>query len=104
MSFSKPITFKSEAYRAFIRSKDCYLCNTPGPSIPHHESMDTGSQEMGGKCPDTMTVPLCVTCHDCRTNYPYGARGFYGALGLDPVNVMKDMLMFATEYLKNRPG
>lgn len=47
------------AYLAWVRGMSCCRCNAPAPSDPHHE----GRRGVGQKVHDTMTVPLCRSCH-----------------------------------------
>jgi hypothetical protein len=56
--------FRSEKYKKFIRQKDCFFCDKPGPSDAHHESLDGGT--MGGKPGDDTCLPLCRICHRKR--------------------------------------
>ena len=92
----KPKTWRSEEYKAFIRSKPCCGpgCYKPAPSDPHHESI-TG-RGMGIKASDLETLPLCRRCHTARENI--GFMSFWGSELLPPML----MLRYINEWLNRK--
>ena len=51
--------YRNDAYLGYVRGHACCSCLAAGPSEAHH----FGSGGMGRKADDTLTVPLCRTCH-----------------------------------------
>ena len=65
----KPIRYRNDKYLDYIRAMPCWGCGLPGPSDPHHVSID--GQTMGGKPSDQWTVPLCRKCHRREEDGPW---------------------------------
>ena len=50
-------------YLDHVRSLPCASCKAPAPSEAHH-LIDVGiSPGVGRKAPDSLSIPLCRTCH-----------------------------------------
>lgn len=94
MRFLKPKTFRSKPYLAFIREHPCEVCRNPH-TVAHHEGLGD-SNMMGGKPPDTQTLPLCPFCHKLR--HDLGRRW----LEDEGVNIERRIITFLTEYLQER--
>lgn len=63
----KPITFVSEKYRAYLRTKPCLRCGWSPPSIFHHENWkDKTLKGWAKKGHDALGMPLCDICHDVK--------------------------------------
>ncbi len=77
-TYFKTKTYRSEKYKAFIRSFPCLICGSPG-SEHHHESLSGGG--VGIKCPDNESLPLCVVCHKKR--HHVGRDTFFEEYDLD---------------------
>ena len=54
---AKAVPFRSEAYRRYVASKDCFGCGISGYSQCAHEN----GGGMGTKASDLETFPLCCT-------------------------------------------
>jgi len=100
MMFPKPITWRSEKYLAFVREHNCILCKAlsnqrPKPAnniVAHHESLGLGV--MGGKCPDSHTVPLCAWCHAHRHGSAWHGWDLEGVL------IERIIIKLLTEFLQ----
>lgn len=63
----KVAIWRSERYRRFVASKDCFACGRGGISQAAHQNLGKGSRL---KTDDSLTFPLCCTqpmrvgCHD----------------------------------------
>lgn len=55
-----PGPVRSDAFKAFVRTKPCMFCGARPPSDPHH----VGPHGIGEKTDDSRTVPCCRKCHD----------------------------------------
>ena len=97
MRFPKPLAYFSENYRAFIRRQECFACNREAPSICHHESGGSGEQKMGGKCLDTMCLPLCGQCHELRTIMGY--EFWWAIWKISQQRIFVAMLSYTARYL-----
>ena len=53
--------WRSDAYLAFVRARDCMHCFLPGPSEAHH--YHPTNKGTGLKPSDCHVAPLCRTCH-----------------------------------------
>ena len=63
MEFPKTKPWLSEKYLRWIREQPCMMCGDNSNSVVHH-LIGVGSMGgMGMKASDSMTCPLCVTCH-----------------------------------------
>lgn len=60
MQFPKDKIYRSEEYKAYVRTLPCIVCG--GNAEPHHEI----GGGMGIKGPDLFCIPLCRGCHQER--------------------------------------
>jgi hypothetical protein len=58
----KPVKFRSEPYRAYIRSLPCCVCGVQPCGVAHHESV-LNDKGMGSKPGDEQCIGLCPRCH-----------------------------------------
>lgn len=76
-TYFKELRWHCQNYIEFIRGLPCLLCNTPGPSDPHHER----SAQVGGdggtalKPSDVYLVPLCHKHHVWRDSKQFWEDG-----------------------------
>ena len=67
----KPVKWRSEGYKNFIREKPCLKCDSQSRSTFQHENC--GYRNLGKgtstKISDIYGVPLCSTCHAERERY-----------------------------------
>lgn len=82
--------YRSEAYKAFIRSKPCCYCGNP-QSEAHHEPL--GRAGMSIKAPDSHCVPLCRSCHQMHDMM--GTKTFWASY-----DVPRMIIKYLTEYLE----
>jgi len=54
--------YRSEKLKAFTRKQKCVVPGCCGCGDAHHENV-IGSGTMGGKCSDTMLIPMCRQHH-----------------------------------------
>ncbi len=75
----KPVTARSEDYKAWVRGLICLCCHRPSPE-PHHEprASDNG---MGMKVSDFRCIPLCALHH--RLRHDRGKETFAREWNLD---------------------
>jgi len=55
--------YRSKKHLAWIRTKPCCHCGTNLDVVAHHLISCGLGGSMGGKNPDSLTIPLCVKCH-----------------------------------------
>jgi len=65
----KPVRWKSEPYKKFIRKKPCVFCDRLGQSQFHHlrQFSFTG---LGTKPSDTFGISACNSCHRLDQSQP----------------------------------
>jgi len=85
---SKP--WRSEKYKAFIRSKPCLVCGDKADA--HHEPLFCSG--MGSKEQDSCCVPLCAKCHFER--HALGVVTFWTRHTIAPE---MEIIRLLTEYL-----
>lgn len=77
-SLPKQTADRDEAYKKFIQSLPCSVCNRPSPSCAHHHPL-AGHSSVGLKTSDYRTVPLCGQhCHP--RVHQIGKVSFWGDL------------------------
>lgn len=91
--------FRSEAYKAHVRSEPCMVCGHR-PSEFAHQNLLGGT--MAGKASDLLGLPLC---HKCHMEEHTGRISFWkGALGLEsaPAWMLKEIVngILALECLR----
>jgi len=55
--------YRSPAYRDWVRRQACAICSCVAEHA-HHEPL--GENYVGGKPPDSHSIPLCAICHEIR--------------------------------------
>lgn len=93
MEFKKYKPFRSEKYKAFIRSLPCVVCSTE-PTEAAHQRID-GMGGMGVKPPDSYCLPLCYECH--AREHQIGAITFWANAMIDR---RKEIIVCLTLYLE----
>lgn len=84
--------YQSEAYKKFIRSKRCIVCDHNDKIHAHHESFRQSGT--GTKPPDVWTLPLCWICHKSR--HDKGFASFWQPVNMD---IKLEMLRLINEFL-----
>ena len=95
MEVPKPIRWKSERYKSFIKEKPCIFCLKPGPSEPHH-IRDIVLSGTGTKPSDGFCVPACHDCHKADQENENWRRPY--------VNVQREIILLLIEYLSKLKG
>ena len=90
--FSNTKTFRSQEYLAFIRDHRCLRCGITGLMVAHHEGL--GKNMMGGKPPDSHTVPLCPICHAIRHSLAWESWEAWN------IDVKMAIIKLLTEYIQ----
>lgn len=85
--------YRSEKYKAFIRTKRCLVCSHNDKIQAHHESF--GQSGMASKPSDLWTVPLCWVCH--RMRHDKGFKSFWEPLNVD---IKLEMLKLINAYME----
>lgn len=62
----KEVTFRSDAYLAWVRTLPCANCRASAPSQAHHRIGHGRVSTV--KTSDLEAMPLCVTCHTLLHN------------------------------------
>ena len=89
-SVPKPHTYRSEKYKAFIRTHPC-PCGSSAPNHAHHARV--GVNDGGGKgikISDLRCVPRCFICHDDEHN----------AKGTSKEDLTQEMVLLLSEYIE----
>lgn len=88
----KDKAFRSEKYKAFVRSYGCLVCGKAAEA--HHEPLFNSG--MGKKDSDSVCLPLCPECH--RLRHSMGCVTFW-----DRHNIAPEMwiIRLLTEYLQS---
>lgn len=63
MEHPKPKTFRSETYKAWIRTNSCHRCHTEIDIQAAHQTLSSDQKGTSLKVSDAQTIPLCPTCH-----------------------------------------
>lgn len=88
MKFPKPTRSKDKAYIEWIRSLNCCITGSRGPSDPHHIPK-LGESGMGTKTDDRRAIPLR---HDVHVEYHnLGRLSFAAKYNLDYEYVIKKL-------------
>jgi hypothetical protein len=96
-SFFKVLPWRSEPYKAWVKTMPCLCCGMPADD-PHHEQLP-GHGGMGTTPGDDRVVPLCRRHHDERQTYKDGGAAFWLKYGKD-VEYYISRLNAAWERLK----
>jgi hypothetical protein len=58
-----PMRYTNPKYEAWVRTRPCIICDTPGPSHCHHIKGVGKLSGTGLKAPSWASLPLCHKCH-----------------------------------------
>ena len=94
MQFPKDKIYRSEEYKAYVRTLPCIVCGKP--SEPHHEV--TGGT--GIKGPDLFSIPLCRDDH--RRREDTGKETFWEEVNMDRWQVIAQTLAGYVEQLESK--
>ena len=93
MQFPKDKTYRSESYKAYIRTLPCVVC---GASAECHHEVGGG---MGIKGSDLFSIPLCRDDH--RKREDMGKQSFWEEVNKDRWQVIAQTLVGYVERIEN---
>ena len=83
----KKKAWRSEKYKAFIRSQPCLVFGCHRKADAHHEAL--GASGIAVKAHDSHCLPLCAVHH--RERHDVGRVTFWKRVGVDPVQEIKKL-------------
>ncbi len=94
MQFPKNKIYRSEEYKAYVRTLPCIVCG--GNSDPHHEI----GGGMGIKGSDLFCIPLCREHH--REREDTGKETFWKKHNMNPDVIIRETLAGYVERMEGR--